>query len=554
MVNKSLISKIFAAIKKTPSEISAYEDMFAVCRDIESDNFELAHKTNAELRNKIAVAMRDGNSTGEFFSLYKRTLLFDAPHDFDSYLLYLEMNRKPADRFYQPRRKVLKRVVEKLQALVDDELDELFLSMPPRVGKSTLLIFFETWVMGRDMEHPSLYCSYSDVITRAFYNGVLEIMTDKDTYSYNDVFPDAKISRTNAQDEIIDVGRKKHYPSLTCRSLYGTLNGACDAENGFIISDDLIGGIEEALNPDRLTTAWGKVDNNLIPRGKGKTKYLWVGTRWSIADPTGRRYHLLQTDDKFKDYRYEFINLPALDDNDESNFCYDYNVGFDSIYYQRRRASFERNDDMASWNAQYMGTPIEREGTLFKPDDMRYYNGVLPDGAPDCVFIAVDPAWGGGDYVAAPICYQYGDDIFVHDVVFDNGDKKITEPLIVDGIIRNKVTRGRIEATKATESYKEDIDSRLKKKGYKMNLTSKAAGTNISKNQRIFDKSPEIRENMIFRESGKRSKAYVLFMQNVFAFKLLGTNKHDDAPDSLAMAIDMITNPMGQYAIFRRQF
>ena len=438
--------------------------------------------------------------------------------------------------------------------LADNELDELFLSMPPRVGKTTILMLFVTWIIGKNSEMSNLYSAYSDVITKAFYTGVLEMINDPVTYLWHDVFPDAKVVQTNSQDEIINIDRNKRYPSLTCRSLYGTLNGACDC-NGFEISDDLIGGVEEALNKDRLMSAWSKVDNNLLPRAKENAKILWCGTRWSMIEPVGLRMELLQNDERFKTRRFAIINLAALDENDESQFDYDYGVGFSTEYYQQRRASFERNNDMASWTAQYMGEPIERDGALFRPEDFRYYNGELPtDVESDRIFMAVDPAFGGGNYVASPVCYQYGANIYVHDVVYDNGDKKVTQPLLVKAVIANSVQAMQLEANKSTESYKEGIEEELKKQGYRLNITTKAAPPDKAKYQRIFDKAPDIREMMIFREPGKRNKAYSLFMQNVFSYKLLGKNKNDDAPDSLAMAVSMVRNPMGKCEVFRRKF
>lgn len=536
---EKLIEKIFVKIKKAPQDLTAYEDLFSVCRDVEREDFAFAHETNKTLRSAVTGAMRDAADPNGFFSLYRRTLLFDAPHNFDCYLLYLEINRPPAARFYLPRRTVLKPVVDALQALADDELDELFLSMPPRVGKTSLVLFYVSWLIGRDSEHPNLYCSYTDVITKAFYNGVLEILTDKDTYLWNDVFPNAKIAGKNAADETVDIGRKKHYPTLTCRSIDGTLNGACDAQDGVIIADDTVSGIEEALSKDRLLSKWSKIDNNLIPRGKGKTKYLWIGTRWSVIDPAGIRLDILQNDEKYKDYRYRIINLPALDENDESNFDYPYGVGFDTLYYQRRRASFERNNDIASWDAQYMGQPIEREGTLFSPQDFRYYNGILPEEAPDRIFAPVDPAFGGGDFVSSPVLYQYGEDLYLHDVVYDDGDKSVTVPLLVQCAKRNNTGAMRIEATKSLESYVEEVDAALRAAGLHVSLTSKAAPTTVGKTERIFDKAPDIRAHVILRESGKRTREYERFVQNVFSFKMYAKRQHDDAPDSLAMAIDM---------------
>lgn len=550
-MNKLLIAKIFQKIKKAPTDITAYEDLFSLCRNIEQEDFALAHSTNEALRKRISIAIKYRKNVEGFFELYKKTLLFDAPHFFDSYLLYLEINRKPEERFYQPRRRVLKRVVDALQKLTNDELDELFISMPPRVGKTTILMFFVTWLIGRKSEASNLYSAYSDTITKAFYNGVLEIIDDPVTYLWHDVFPDAKVVQTNSQDETINIDRRKRYPSLTCRSLYGTLNGACDC-NGFEISDDLIGGIEEALNKDRLISAWSKVDNNLLPRAKEKAKILWCGTRWSMVDPAGVRMELLENDKQFKNRRYEIINLSALDEDDESQFDYDYSVGFSTEYYRMRRASFERNNDMASWQAQYMGEPIERDGALFSPGEFRYYNGVLPDEEPDRVFMAVDPAFGGGDFVASPVCFQYGDDIYVHDVVYDSGDKRITQPLLAQAVIKYNVAAMQIEANKSTEAYKDGVQDELKKQNRRINLTTKAAPSDKAKYQRIFDKAPDIRENMIFRESGKRSKAYSLFMQNVFSYKMFAKNKNDDAPDSLAMAMDMVRGSTKRTQVFKR--
>ena len=551
-----LSTSILGAIERKPEDIGAYEDLFSLCQDWAETDFKTAHSVNKLLKDRcnIMVQTAPASKVEGFYRLWRRGLLFEAPHDFDSYLTYLEIDRKAQERFYQPRKRIMGRVVANLQKLADDEMDELFISMPPRVGKTSILMFFVTWLIGRNSEASNLYSAYSDVITAAFYRGVLEILQDPTTYLWRDVFPEAKLVETNAKDETLNIDRKKRYPSLTCRSLYGTLNGACDC-NGFEISDDLIGGIEEALNKDRLMSAWSKVDNNLLPRAKEKAKILWCGTRWSMVDPAGIRMELLKNDDRFRDRRFEIMNLPALDENDESQFYYDYGVGFSTDYYRQRRASFERNNDMASWTAQYMGQPIERDGALFSPGEFRYYNGILPDGEPDRIFMAVDPAFGGGDFVAAPVCFQYGTDIYVHEVVYDDGDKRVTQPLLANAIVKNNVQAAQFEATKATMAYKEGVEELLKAKRYRLNITTKAAPTDKAKFQRIFDKAPEIRENMIFRESGKRDKAYSLFMQNVFSYTMFKKNAHDDAADSLTMAMNMVRTMNGSVVeVFHRPF
>ena len=332
--NKELLAKIREAIEHGGGA-DACEDYFSALRHCE-------RQEQAEnclwLRKYAEDKVREGVEVERFFSLAKRTYLLMAPYDFDSYLIYLEWDRPVEERFYQPRRKIMRRVADALQRLTDGELDELFLSMPPRVGKTSMLMFYCTWLVGRNSEKSNLYSAFSDIITSAFYSGCLEVINDPVTYLWHDVFPEAKVVSTNAKDETFNVNRNKRYPSLTCRSLYGTLNGACDC-NGVLISDDLIGGIEEALNKDRLISAWSKVDNNLIPRAKETAKVLWCGTRWSVADPAGLRMELLQTDERFANRRFEIINLPALDENEESNFEYQFNVGFSTEYYKQRRAS-----------------------------------------------------------------------------------------------------------------------------------------------------------------------------------------------------------------------
>ena len=554
-----MVNIILAKIKDSPEVTGTYNDLLTVCKEMEPEDKTYAHAVNAELRNLIVSAMKKGVSSVELFPIYKASLLFDARDSLDAYLLYVELGRDPRERFYQPRRKVLKQVVDALQKLADGDLQELFLSCPPRIGKSSLMAFYISWLIGRDPEKPNLYSSFSDTITRSFYNAVIEILTDVDTYAWNDVFPYSKIASTNAADETINIDRRRHYPSLTARSIDGTLNGACDASGGCIIADDLVSGIEEAMNKERLISKWGKVDNNLIPRGKPNTRYLWIGTRWSVLDPAGIRIDLLENDPKYAGRKYEIINLPALNENDESNFDYPYGVGFDTLYYQQRRASFERNNDMASWFAQYMGQPIEREGTLFTPNDFRYYNGELPEGMPDRVFMAVDPAYGGGDFVAAPVCVQYGEDVYIPAVVYDNGDKKVTQPMVAKKAQQYNVSVLQIEGDKSTAAYREGVTDELRKIGYKCTLTSRNSASQKNKQQRIFDKAPDIREHMIFLEPGKRTKEYTKFMENVFAFKIYlsksGLKKqHDDAPDSLGQAIDMVVHPTGRFHVFQRPF
>lgn len=461
-------------------------------------------------------------------------LKLEAPQYLDSYCLYIEKNRLRKDRFYEPRKKTLKRVVDKLQMLEDDELDELFVHQPPRTGKTGIMTDFSAWHCAKDMEKSNLYATYKESLGGAFLVGVQEIWTDP-TYAHMDVFPETRIVATDAKNHKIDLGRKKKYASLSGKGLESGLNGEYDA-TGILIIDDILEGIQDVLNPEILRRKQIVFDNNLMSRKKEKCKVIYNGTIWSLQDIFSDRVNFLESNPEAKDIRWDILKLPALNENDESNFDYDFGVGFSTKYFLTKRAKFEDNDDIASWMAQYQQEPIEREGAVFKPDNMKFYNGVLPNEEPLRVCAACDVALGGGDFLSMPVAYIYENgDIYVHDVVFDNSEKKITKPQVVEKLLNNNCGSAFFEANQGGEGYKDEVETMLREKGKKLNITSKYAPSDRRKEQRIWDKAGSIRE-MYFRDSSCRDSQYKKFMLNLYSFTMTGNHKkkHDDAPDSLA--------------------
>lgn len=474
-------------------------------------------------------------------------LWLEAKERFESFMLYLEKRRPVEERFYQPRIIPLRRVANGIQDLVDDKLDELFVNCPSRVGKTQIVKLGFVWYGSKFPEKSNLYTAYSDKITGGFYDGILEIMTDP-TYTYADIFPEnvEKKLITDGKDTTIDLIRKKTYPTFTMRSIYGTLNGACDC-SGIGVSDDLFSGIEEALSLDRQITVWGRFDNNFMKRLKRKAKLINMGTRWAPLDVQGRRRNLLENKPEYKNRRWNAIVIPALNENEESNFDYPYNLGYSTEDYLMIRSSFEENDDMASWYAQDQQEPIDRHGALFTTDNMKYFNPTqdLPDRVPDRIFAAVDPAYGGGDFVAMPICYQFSTDYFVVDVVYNNGDKEITVPEVTQRIAFHlekfapKTAEVHFEETKTTMEYRTLCQKEWEKLNAPVNATHDAAPNNISKADRIKNHAPDIRK-LYFIDRDHRTKEYNQYFQNILTFKTEGKNKHDDGIDATAQLCDMI--------------
>lgn len=476
-------------------------------------------------------------------------LLMESHYKFESFMLYMEKNRPVEERFYQNRINPLREVTLLIQDLYDDKLDEGMVFCPGRIGKTQIVKMGNLWFGSNRPERANLYSAYSDKITGGFYDGTKEMITDP-TYTYNEIYPDNKIDGlTDGKDLTIDINRKKTYPTFTMRSIYGTLNGACDCD-GLGIYDDLFSGIDEALSENRQTTVWGKFDNNFMPRIKpGKAKLIGIGTRWAPKDVQGRRLDLLLNDPEYAGIRHREIIIPALNENGESNFDYPYNLGFTTLDYKRRMSSFENNDDMASWLAQYQQEPIERKGQIFNIDNMDFYNPNEIEGIrPDRIFAANDPAYGGGDFVSMPICYEINGDHYITDVVYNDGDKEVTIPEVTSRMedhldkFKNKTAEVHFEETKSTYGYRMECEKIWNSDGYPINVTHDPADNQTAKMDRIKNHAPEIRK-LKFINPKFQKKEYKKYFQNVISCTYEGKMKHDDGIDSTAQLCDMIYSP-----------
>lgn len=528
MENQDLILEIKSRLEQKP-EFQLMSDMFELLRLVK--NKQEAYPLNAWVRELAYTEAMSGSV--DAYNLYKKTLLFDAYDNFDSYLLYVEFDRKPEKRFYLPRRKQLKPIVDDLQALEDGELDFLSISTPPRIGKSTLGCFFITWLMGKYPDLANVMSGHSDKLTKGFYQEVNSIITDPQ-YLWRDVFPLQYIGSTSANDESIDIGVKKarRFSTLTCRSIGGTLTGAVEVAK-CLYCDDLIEDLEEALNPQRLQNKYDAYANQLKDRMKEGSYQVMIGTRWAVTDVQGRIQKQYEGNP-----RYKFRVLPALDENGESNFDYPYGMGFSTEYYMDMKASI----DDATWCAKYMGKPYVREGLLFPKEDLLYYNGVLPDGDPYKVAVC-DVAWGGGDSLSMPFAFQFGDDVYIHDVIFNKGDKTITQPVVVGRTKIHMPHKERYEANNGGSEYADSVDQTLRKDGVHINITARKAPNNQSKMGRIIQHSPDIKR-FYFIDEKHRSKEYQAFMDELCTYSQIGKNPHDDAPDSLAMLADELYHGM----------
>lgn len=452
----------------------------------------------------------------------------DATRDLDSYILFMEWGRPAGKRFWLPRRRVLYPLARDMQDLSDDRLDFLAISLPPRVGKSTLAIFFLTWLMGRHPTKANVMSGHSDKLTLQFYIEALQIISDNVTYRFALVFPESPLVGTSARDEAISLKRKGRFPTLTCRSVDGTLTGAVEVGRGALLyCDDLVSDREQALSPERMDKLYSAYLNQLKDRKLAGAKELHVGTRWAPNDVIGRI--LTEHADN---PRYRFTTIPALNEAGESNFDYGEGHAFPTSYYEDMRRSLIEAGEKDAWLAKYMGEPIWVGGRLFENDELRWYDGELPEGEPDAIVAVCDTKDQGKDYAAMPVAYVYGRDFYIHDAVCDNGKPDAVEPKLVATLVNNRVGLARFESNAAGGRIADDVSRACADAGLAIDLRKKFSTTN--KETRILNDSMWVKERCIFR-SDKPTPDYARFIDQLCGYSTEGKNPHDDAPDAMSM-------------------
>lgn len=530
--NKEIIVRLLK------SDLSDYDNLLSLlgmANEVIREDKELSRK----LANKVRFLALRLCATGDikYYDLYNKALLFLAQEhkDFDSYLLYVEKNRDPEDRYYQPRRNKIYWLVQKMQRLIDDELDILSISMPPGTGKTTLGEFFISFVMGHYPNTPNLMSSHSGFMTRMFYDAVLNIITS-DEYCWSDVFPDIVFEGNNAKEETINLGRWQPFKTLTCRPIRGSLTGVTRCE-GFLYVDDLVSGIEEALSIDRLDKLYGEYTTDLKSRKKKKAKEIHIATRWSVHDVIGRLERMYEGNP-----RAEFIAVPDIDpQTGKSNFDYDYDVGFDEKYFH----DMEMSMDDVSYRCLYKSDPIEREGILYHPTELQRYIGGLPDREPDSILAICDTKDTGTDYNFLGVFYQYGDRYYLEDLVFKNIDPGTLDELNSDMLVKHHVQQAQFESNKEGSRTANEVERLVKAKGGRCHITKKY--TTQNKETKIIVNSSWVKEHVIFKDitEYEPKSDYGVMMSFLCSYTQLGKNKHDDAPDTLAMFAQFVDALLG---------
>ena len=531
--NKLVVDAIKRSDLNSYKALSDLLDMAKVIADPEGDHdLSYALKLTNFIKRKIPTLP----ITFGMNELYWQALKFEAPYRFESFLFYMERKRRPDKRFYQPRAKALHVVVEDLQDLEDGKLEFLGISLPPRVGKSTLCIFFLAWVIGRHPESHNAMSGHSGILADRFYRDVFKL-TENEEYTFKEIFPNIKLANKSSDKNELFYSETEAFATLTCRGIDGTWTGAVDiSSDGYLYVDDMVRDRTESLSPIRLENRYQDYLNVLVDRKNDVSKELIVGTRWNVLDPLGR----VEVENK-NNPKYRFRKIPALNEKDESNFQYDYGKGFSTEYYRNMRDRLDKNE----WMAKYQQRPFIREGLLFPEEEINYFNGVLPEGEYITVE-ACDPAYGGEDSLSMPIGKIRKDDvdgaIYIIDWLFMRGDKDTTAPLIVSKSIEHDVTRLQIEGNNGGRLFADFVEDKFKDKNYKIAISTPLASNKIAKTEKILLYSADIKRKCYFLKEKYQSNEYREAMAEMLMYTQIGKNKHEDSVDSLVQLLQLIEN------------
>ena len=460
---------------------------------------------------------------------YYNVLKFEAQNKIvDSGFRYLEKKREPKDRFYMPRRKQLLKIglIDGLQGMIDDKYDILCISLIPGAGKTTIEKFFNALAIGWYPKDFNLFYSHSGDITRMYYDGVYDIVTNTEEYSWNEIFPNLHVTSTNAKMEQFNVGKYKPFPSVQCTSV-GSKNAGKVRASKFLLVDDMIGGIEEALNPSVLDKLWNKyaVDarQRKIQDTDGKNcKEIHIATRWSVQDVIGRIQKMYEGNPRVK-----IIAVPDVDPiTGESNFDYEFS-GFTKEFFEDQQLLM----DEISYKCLYKQEPIEREGLLFPEDKIRRYLN-LPHGKPEIVTAQCDTKGKGTDYFVLPVLQKYGEDYYCVDCVCDNtADYEVQYENAANTLVNNQVQECEFERNAGGDRVAMEVNKRVEQKGWICNITDLPTETN--KEARIFQCSNWILQHVIFKDSSMYSpkEPYGIMMSLLKQYSVSGKKQVDDVPD-----------------------
>lgn len=389
---------------------------------------------------------------------------------------------------------------------------------------------------------------------------------------YRDIFPEYKkygdkpFEKEKESDWIIkDSGSQK---SHIARTRKGSSTG--ERANKALIFDDMTKGADEATSSEVHTDIYNSWKTEWYNRRTDPSvTYIFVGTMWTPEDILNRTMQDIEAVHKMKKSKIKgfekyvmeaedgfavFIRVPLLDENDNSTCA--------AVMTTSEARRMRDTADPFLFSCVYQQAPIPPTGLEFADDLLQHYIDEPLDKEGNSALsqyslAVLDPARKGKDNVSMPIYKVYDDKYYFVDCIFEQ--KAMTElyDRIVDKIIEHAITRFVIENNVDT-SLKTLLEEKLHQKGYYLCEILEKYNT-VKKEDRIKNARGIIKRFIVFRDKKtyKPNTDYGRFMTNFTTYSFDYANKHDDAPDSMAMFAEEIilekSKPSKPKGIDRRQ-
>ncbi len=557
---KRAIDMTIDNLRKEGLQLDYYLDLQTCCQlgflyDTENKDY---YKIYSDYVKEIALkeVVDDKNHADTWRNLYWEIVKLESFWFFESYLIYMEHKRPYEKRFYEPRAKTLKTVVDDLQTLEFSKDQKMYtLSMPSRVGKSTIMVFFGSWIGLRHPDSHNALGTHSGMLADHFFKEMLDLLTSEE-YCFQELYsyfnPNTKfIEDKSAEKMTISLASKGDFPWFNFTGIDGTWTGMVDvSSNGYLLVDDLVRDRTHSLSPKRMNDTFAEYLNKMVDRKNDGAKEIMIGTLWNVLDPIKRLEEMYGNDD-----RYVFRRIPALNENGESNFDYEVK-GFSTEYYQDMKDKLIKAGNEAEWMAKFQQNPYVREGLLLPLDQLGYFNGVLPIDHKYSFRINCDVAFGGGDSVSMPVAlYDMTDDlVYIIDWYFNSSGVGVTVPGVVDMIIKHNVKTITFEANSGGQLYATKVQEELKKRNYLCSCDSVRTMWNMVKADKIKASEAVIRQKFRFLDGSKhnpeeygedvqiyeRSPQYERALEEMGTYVTIGKNLHDDAIDSISMIAERV--------------
>jgi predicted phage terminase large subunit-like protein len=432
-------------------------------------------------------------------------------------------------KFFRDEHDYQRELASDLQALFEGRLinpatgkpyKKFMINIPPRHGKSYMLILFCEWCFGRDPNLQIISVSYNEKLASRFARAVRDDIDatkiDPKYTIFNDVFPNVHTKYGDASHMFWSL--EGSFFSYLATGMGGTITGI-GCKLGII--DDPIKNAEEAYNDNVLSDQWDWYRDTFLSRIEEGGLQIVNHTRWSTKDLCGR---LLEA---APDEWYVF-KRSAYDEEKGEMLCP--KILSYASYMDKRSLMSDAIAD-----ANFQQKPVDIKGRLYT--SFATYD-TLPEGKTGRIIAYVDTADLGGDFLCCIVASAIDGQAYVLDILYTDKPMEYTEPAVAAMLYLNAASKAKIESNNGGRGFARSVERLLWENHQDRKVQVEWFTQTANKAARIRAESTFVMRNIIFPSSWIHR--FSDFAQAMIGYNAEGKNKHDDAPDAVTGLAEMI--------------